>query len=359
LKELIEQIAKAASILPARERGACRIWFTWKGKPVFISAGSRKPKEARENMRAKIGAWLAKLPQDAPQAIVTPHPMKAEVARYLKLEHEHSKAGTLTEATRTLNKLGKVLDWPDCSALTKALYREKYPAIREPLAAKSWANELAEHRRFSKWLVREEIILRDFTDGVKRPKRSSFGTREAIYREAWFQPLWDELPHEWREPWEDHWFTGMDTKDIWEFEPLRHLLPVGNTLKIWKQRAKETEMIDQPLNSRIKARWVARLASCKPGDRLHENAKRYASEKSWGNQFRRALHAAQKRLGLPQLDLKSTRHTFTTRHLLRQIRGEKNAPTVEEVQRWLGHAKGSAEIHRVYAKLLSNPHLMD
>ena len=73
----------------------------------------------------------------------------------------------------------------------------------------------------------------------------------------------------------------------------------------------------------------------------------------------KALHAAQKRLGLPQLDLKTTRHTFVTRHLLRLIRGEKNAPTIEEVQRWLGHAKGSTEIHRTYAKLVSSPHLMD
>lgn len=359
MEDLIEQIARGASILPARARGNCRIWFAWKGEPVFISAGSKKPKEARAAMPAKIRSWLEKLPQEAPQTPTTPHPMKAEVSRYLSLEHEHSKPGTITEAKRNLDTLGELLGWPDCATITKALYRERYPARRDAIASHTWANELSEHRRFSRWLVREEILLRDFTDGVKRPKRSAFGTREEIYREEWFQPIWLQLPLEWRDPWEDHWFTGMDTQDIWEFEPLKHLLKASGTHKIWKQRAKETEMIDQPLNSRIKARWLARLAECKPGDRLHKNATRYVSAKSWGNQMRKALHAAQRKLGLPLLDLKTTRHTFVTRHLLRLIQGEKNAPTIEEVQRWLGHAKGSTEIHRVYAKLVSSPHLMN
>lgn len=356
---MIEQIAKAARILPARERGNCRIWFTWKGEPKFISAGSRKPKEAREALRAKIRAWLESLPQEAPQAPTTPHPMKAEITRYMGLEHEHSKPGTKDEAIRNLETLGNLLAWPDCATLTKAMYRDAYPARRDAIAAHTWANELSEHRRFARWLVREEILRWDFTDGVKRPKRSTFGTREEIYRESWFQPIWDGMEHEWRDVWEDHWFTGMDTQDLWEFEPRRHLLPVGDTFKIWKQRAKETEMIDQPLNSRIKARWLARLEACRAGDKLHPSATRYVSAKSWGNQARKALHAAQKRAGLPLLDLKTTRHTFVTRHLLRLIRGEKNAPTIEEVQRWLGHAKGSTEIHRTYAKLVSNPHLMD
>jgi hypothetical protein len=358
LNEVIDLLAKSASILPARERGNCRIWFKWEGKPVFLSSGSRKPKEAREALRAKIGEWYAKLPKSAPPTPSLPvSSMALEIERYFKLEHEHSREGTISEARYNLKELGEVLGWPDTPALTKALYRERYPALRDAVVSKTWANKLGEHRRFARFLVREEVLLRDFTEGVKRPKRSTFGKREEIYREEWFQPIWESLELHWREVWEDHWYTGMDTADLWQFDPQKHLVPIGAGLKIWKQRAKESEIIDQPLPSQIKERWAKARES---GARfLHPSGQRYASPKSWGNQIRKALHAAQKRHGLPLLDLKTTRHTFTTRHLLRMIRGEKNAPTVEEIQRWLGHAKGSTEIHRTYAKILSNPHLMD
>lgn len=358
MEDVIELLAKSARIFPARARGNCRIWFMWKDTPVFLSAGTKKPKEAREARLAKIREWYADLPKEKPSAPSLPvQALALEVERYIKLEHEHSRPGTIDEARRYLKKLGEVLEWPETTGLSKALYREKYPAIRDALAPKSWANELGEHRRFARFLVREEILLRDFTEGVKRPKRSTFGTREVIYKDEWFLPIWEELEHHWREAWEDHWYTGMDTADLWEFDLKKHLAEAKGSWKIWKQRAKEVELIDQPLSSKIKVRWLEKRDR---GEQyLHPSGRRYASAKSWGNQIRNALHAAQRKLGLPLLDLKTTRHSFATRHLLRLIRGEKNAPTIEEIQRWLGHAKGSTEIHRTYLKLLSNPHMMD
>jgi hypothetical protein len=356
-EELLELLVKSSKILPARERGNCRIIITWKGDREFISAGTKKPAEARAVRREKIREWYLRLPKVEDSPKVVKEGMREDVERYMNIDHEHSKPGTKDEARRNLKKLGDLLGWPQTSTLTKDLYREKYPFLRDAVASHTWANELGEHRRFARYLVREEIIRKDFTEGIKRPKRATFGTRQEIYREEWFQPIWEALELHWRLLWDDLWFTGMDIGDLWEFELSAHLVPVSSTWKIWKQRAKETEIIDQPLSSRIKDRWVGALES---GQRyLHPSGRRYANAKSWGNQFRAALHAAQRKLGLPLLDAKTTRHTFATRHLLRLIRGEKNAPTVEEIQRWLGHAKGSTEIHRVYLKLLSNPHLMD
>lgn len=361
MENVIELLAKTASILPARERGNCRIWFKWKGKPVFLSAGTRKPKEARETLRDKLRAWLASMPAEAAQAPAKPSPraMEAEIRRYMLLEHEHSKPGTKEEAERNLRKLGDAMGWPDASALTKEAYRAAYPALRDSVGPKTWANELGEHRRFAAWLVVEEVILRNFTDGIKRPPRSSFGKREEIYREEWFQPIWNELELEWRPWWEDHWFTGMDTKDIWEFQPRKHMLKVGKSWKIWKRRAKESEIIDQPISSKILPRWVARWEECGPEDFLHPKGRRFNSPKSLGSTMRRDLHRAQAKAGLPLLDFKTTRHSFATRHLLRFVRGEKNAPTLDEVRRWLGHARDSRELERTYAKILSNPELMD
>lgn len=361
MESVIDLLAKTCTILPPRARGNCRIWFEWDGRPVFISAGTKKPKEARMLVKDKILAWYnteRKTREGQPKKSTgSERTLKHEMERYIQIEHEHSKIGTIQEARRNLAKLGEGLGWTETKNITKELYRSIYQSMRDKVSSKTWANELSEHRRFSKFLVREDVIDRDFTDGIKRPKRKSFGTREEIYKEEWFEKIWNELPKEWRLPWEDHWYTGMDTKDLWEFDLQKDVIPTSQGWKIWKRRAKEDEIIDQPLSSKIKDRWVADRE--RGVRRLYENASRYNCAKSWGNQMRRALHNAQEILKLPKLDLKTTRHTFVTRHLSRLVAGEKNAPTLDEVRRWLVHSKDSRELERTYLKLLSNPHLMD
>lgn len=363
MENLIDQIARNSSILPARSRGNCRIWFKWEGKPVFLSAGTKKPKEAREAIKAKVREWYSRLPTVAskrPEAASTGHPWATESKRFIKAQHAHSKPGYKSGVAQVLRDFGKAAEDPDVTTMTKERFREVWEGVSGKMASHTKANWLGILGAFARFLEEDEIVPKDFTKGVKRPPRKSFGKRDTIYRDEWFQMIWDELPLWVRPIWEDHWFTGMDTKDLWEFEPHKHLIDSGKGWKIWKDRAKEGEIIDQPLSSKIRVRWATIKSNSKPGSFMYAEArKRYANEKSWGNQIRKALHAAQDRLKLPKLDIKSTRHTFATRHVLRLVKGEKNAPSMDQIRRWLGHAPGSRVLENLYLKLLSLPDLMD
>lgn len=363
MEETIKLLAKSASILPAREKGNCRIWFTWKDKPVFISAGTKRAKDAEKVKEARIREWWDKLPKEspgAPKAPQTLHPWKVEAARFLKLEHKHSKPGYRDGVAQILEDFGAAAGFPDVTTMDKDRFREVWEGVEVGKAAHTQANWLGVLGGFARFLEKDDITGKDFTRGVKRPPRSKMGKREQIYSFDAFQPIWEALELWVRPIWEDHWFTGMDCKDLWEFQPRKHLVNVGGAWKIWKQRAKETEIIDQPLASRIKSRWIQAWEASGPEDFLYPEAhKRYANEKSWGNQVRKAVYAAQDKLKLPRLDIKTTRHTFATRHLLRLVMGEKNAPSIEQIRKWMGWAPDSRIGERIYFKLLSLPHLMD
>lgn len=361
MNEVIDLLARSASILPPRKRGNCRIWFTWKGNPVFISAGTKKEKEAKAALRDKIGKWFAdqKAESPPPAPAAAGHPWDNWSKEFLKHEHKHSREGYRAGIDQVLRDFGKIAGSPDVKDVTPDRFRDLWAEAEVGRVAHTHANWLGILGAFARFLEREEIIPKDFTQKVKRPPKELFGTHEEIYRDEWFQPIWDELHHDWREAWEDHWFTGVDTGDLWEFQPRKHMTCNDGNWKIWKMRLKETERIDQPLASRIKDRWIRRHEECGAEGFLHPIGRRYASAKSWGNQIRNALHEAQRKLGFPRLDLKTTRHTFATRHALRLVRGEKNAPTLDEIRRWLGQAKDSRMLEKIYLKLLSQPHLMN
>lgn len=343
-----------------RAGGNARLNFRWEGKSQHATTSVKRRKDVTRREAARVlQEWYDKRPAvPAPPPPGTP--FLEAVRMHLERAHAENTPESRQGAAAALRRLGEALGMPMIETVDKEAFRKVEGELKRGRAPKTWANELGEFRHFARWLVDEDILLRDFTRGVQRPPRDQFGTRERIFEEEWFAPLWDELPHEWRPVWEDFWFTGMDGKDLWEFEPLRDMIPAADgTWKIWKKRSKEKIFIDQPLSSRIRDRWVARRAECREGDRLHVNAGRYAHAKSWGYQFLKALHAAQERLGLPLLDAKTTRHTFATRHLLRLVRGEPNAPQLDQIRRWLGHAPDSRILERNYAKLSSLPHLMD
>ena len=307
-----------------------------------------------------------------PEAPTVEHPWQAWTAKFMRFQHKFSKEGHRSGVEQILKDFGAAAGYPDVREMTKDRFREVWDAVEVGKAPKTQANWLGTLSGFARFLEEElEGYPGDFTRGVRRPPKANFGTRHEIYEEKWFQPIWTESPLWFRPVWEDHWFTGMDTKDLWELQPRKHLLkvetpsqekgqPPVSSWKVWKVRAKEGELIDQPLNSRIISRWVETYEKSGPEGYLHAEAhRRYSDEKSWSNQCRNALHAAQERLGLPRLDLKTTRHTFATRHLLRFIRAEKNAPTLDQIRRWLGHAPDSRILERLYIKLMSLPHLMD
>lgn len=333
----------------------------YEGLPVFISAGTKKPKEARALAGEKIAAWLdSKAKIKSVSRPLTVGSWAESVKKFLLIQHAHSQPATRAGVAGILRDFAAAAEWTELNQANKEAFRTAWALVEVGRASKTKANWLGVLGSFARWLEAEEILDKDFTRGVKRPPKSSFGRRETIYQERAFQPIWEELPLWARPLWEDHWFTGMDTKDLWEFKPRKDLVNVGENWKIWKKRSKEHEIIDQPLNSNIRDRWVKLWASSGPETFMYDDLhKRFSDEKSLGNMLRKSVYAAQARRGLPKLDIKSTRHTFTTRHVLRLVNGEKNAPSLDQVRRWLGHAPDSRVLELLYLKLRSLPHLMD
>ena len=197
MENLIDQIARNSSILPARARGNCRIWFQWEGKPVFLSAGTKKPKEAREAIKPKLREWFSRLPSEKPGAApagAIGHPWALEAKRFITLEHKHSKPAYRAGVAQVLRDFGKAAEEPDVATVTKVRFREVWEPLSEKMAAHTQANWLGILGGFARFLEEEEIVPKDFTRGVKRPPRKSFGKRDEIYRDEWFQPIWDSFP---------------------------------------------------------------------------------------------------------------------------------------------------------------------
>ena len=347
--------------------GNCRIMFRVDGRVHTVNTGVRKSSDVPKPLIDKlVRAWFVKylVPVVHPPAGT---PYRTAMEAHLRESHSHNSPGTIKGRRYELEKLGAVLNWPMVESITKEVFREAIPKLMvgkhtRKIAAHTWSNELGEYSHFANWLVDEDIIVKEFTRGVKKPGRAEFGRREEIFDEAWFKPIRDELPHEWREPWEDVWFTGMDSGDLFEFRPRRHLVISANVPKIWKRRKKQKNssslMINQPLDIKLRTRWLAKYETAKRDEPLYENVKRFESAKTWGNTFLKAVHDAQTVLKLPLLDIKTTRHTFTTRHVLRLVRAEKNAPSLMEIRAYLGHAPDSRMVELVYARLASRPEAM-
>ncbi len=356
-----------------RAKGGCRVYFRHLGKPVFLSVQDPSGKPIRDPQKAKevaprvIEVWWSKGQQKAPEPVRKGLLLEDRIKVFLKdyYDPNYYSAGTIAGVEDNLQEMVALLPGFGLKEVTRKVFREVVvPPIKGRVKPKTWANKLSDMKRFFRWEMEQEDdnenphLEADPTLGTKRPPKTAFGTREVIWEEDWFPLVREALPGPLRPVMDDFWFTGMDTSDLYQLEPRKHLTKDGKgNLKVYKKRAKESEIIDQPLNSKIKERWVGRYESCKPGERLHTN--HFASAKTWGNWFRKEVNKAQEKLGLPKVDVKSMRHTFATRHVKRLVRGEKNAPTLDEIRRWLGHAKDSRVLEKIYARLQSSAELMD
>jgi integrase len=263
---------------------------------------------------------------------------------------------TIRTTRQILRDFGELMGKKPLSEISRADCATAWARLREERDPKTASNWLGTLRGFVKFLLIEELIKKDFTLGIKTPSKSEFGIRETIFQEEWFPKIMEELEHWARPRFEDHWYTGLDNADIVEIVPRKHFV-LGRGWTLVKTRSKEGTTIRLPIPPQISDRWLARHAECGTTDLLYPEANTVTPD-HWAKTLRMELHRAMRRLGLPELGLKETRHTFTTRHVMRLVRGEKNAPSLLEIREWLGHARDSREIERVYAKTSARPEAM-
>lgn len=330
------------------------------------SSGVRKRSKVTVSVATEaIEAWFSRQPQEPPKPAETGPSLDKEIASFIDEEYQYTVPEHRTGVRVVLQEMAALVPTNQLGDITKEMFRSTIkPTMEGRVKPHTWANKLSYIRKFLRWEVERENILRDPTIGVKPPPKESFGTHEDIWEDKWYSAIRAKLG-EIREVGktlqnilDDRWFTGMDTKDLWQLQPRKHLLRVtvddnhGRPRDIWKvykKRAKESEIIDQPIHKEILDRWIKRWDACGPDDILHPN--HFESAKTWGKWFLDHVHDAQRELGLPLLDAKSIRHTFATRwaKLYVTSRGRKGPP-LEELRKWMGHAPGSRILEKIYVK---------
>ena len=337
------------------------------GKPFTVSSGV--PRKRQVTTSVAEAAILRHLPKAAPGgsrgAISGGLDLRDEILAFLKDEYQYTVPEHTTTVRTILGEMAALCPSGKLESITREHFRGVIkPTMESGLAPKTWAAKLAYMRKFFRWEQERGNLGVDPSIGIKPPPKELFGTRDVVWEDEWYRAVRKELlhiPHLGKslvELLDDYWFTGMDTKDIGTLRPKRDLIQLtvadvnGRPLTVWKvykKRAKEHEIIDQPIHKEILPRWIKRYHECGPDDRLHETG--HNSAKEMGRLLRDHIHRIQRRLGLPLVDLKSIRHTFATRwaKLYVTTRG-RQGPPLDELRKWLGHAPGSRMLEKVYVK---------
>lgn len=349
----------------ARSEGTAQIRFRLNGRQISISTGQRDPLALTKKQQADIiSRWVEahglKLP--TPGGVVT---LEGEIDRFLTLQYEGASENTLREARRLLTQFRETLGVEKVSEVTKALCEAKKADMQAGRSPKYWKNFLTAARKFLRWQVSEGHLPSDPLANFKNPSRRRFGRRTEVWTDERLEATLPELSPVDRELLQVLRWTGMDSSDLFQLSK-SHIIqardPSGRTFwKLYKLRAKaksEEEVMDQPLSSRVESIILARWrAQENPNSRLWPMT--YCDGESFADAFLRRLKAAQARAGQdPPMDVKSLRHSYATYHARRYVEG-RGGPPMEELRRWMGHARDSRVLEKLYIHAKASGQYMD
>jgi integrase len=324
----------------ARKRGTVQIRLRLEGKPFSISTGVKNPSDlSRSQQVTIIRDWLAKKPKTKSGTI------DSEITRFIRLRYEGRAPKTTEDAERFLRRMVEVLGLRRVTDLSKDRCEVGKVALRATWKAKTWANGLSIMRSFARWEVGEGNLKEDPFVNFRFPSKSEFGRREAVWEPERYEAVREILTGDDREIFTVMYETGMDSSDVYQLRP-EHLVEVkakGKRFwKLHKLRAKaksSREIISQPL-SKVAAKI---LVGREPWD-----LSRYLTAQSFAANLLKRVHKAQVKLGFKdRLSIKHLRHTFATRHAQRFLEGE-GGPPMGVLRSWLGHAKDSRTLERLY-----------
>lgn len=331
----------------AREQGNCEIKFRIDGEQKSVSAGTRNKRAAEAQAEAILARWLAAHGKTTAAAKTG---VQAEIAGFLDAQYTDQKPATRTEAVLVLRRFAEAFPVTHIQEITPQVFRDGAKKYRGEAAPKYWANILSITGRFARFLVDQGKIAQDFTKGVARPSRHSFGRRDAVWEEDELEAVLAVLNTFDQEVLLVMRWTGMDSSDVFELRR-KHLIKdeKGNWI-IRKRREKsktEEETIVQPIGSKVLPILMGRYKRTKaPEDRLFGGI--YSSARS----FTTSLLGRVRRAAGPTKDLKSLRHTFATYH------AERGVP-LDVLRPWMGHALDSRVLDRIYVHRKSTARFMD
>ncbi len=353
------------SIVP-RPVGSAQIRFRLLNQQVSISTGHQSPDALTlEEQREIIARWAAAKGVRI-VAPTVPLAFDVELERFLTLKYEDSADSTVGEARRLLEQFKAALGIESVPEITKKLCENRKAAMREGRAPKYWKNFLTAAKKFVRWQMAEGHLLSDPLVNFKNPSRKTFGRRTSVWSQERYDATLAEVETIDKEILPVIRWTGMDSADFFQLAK-PHILQVTDAdgrpfWKLYKLRSKaksEEETIDQPLSPKIEAIILARWrAQPDPEGKLWPMPQ-YKDSDSFADAVLRRVKAAQKRAGhSPTMDIKSLRHTFATYHARRYVEG-RGGPPMEELRRWMGHAKDSRVLEKLYVHAKASGRFMD
>lgn len=330
----------------AKDRGTCVIRFRLNGVQHSIATGIKQKREAEAKADGILARWLIAHNEATPAKQTA---LQAEIEAFIESEFADVKKATKTEAVLIMRRFAEFFPFQHAQEVSREVFRKAAKKYRGEASSKYWANILSMTRRFSKSLVGQKRILEDFTMDVPMPPKASFGRREEVWGDAELEKVLGKLEAFDREVLMVMRWTGLDSSDVAELGRKNILKDSEGNWIIKKKREKaktEEETVVQPISSKVLDILLSRQKAARVDDRLFGN--NYATPRS----FTTSLLGRVRRAAGPTKDLKSLRHTYATYH------AERGVP-LDVLRIWLGHAKDSRVLDRIYLHRASTARFMD
>lgn len=335
----------------ARPRGSCQIRFRLDGVPQSVSTGTKNKRQAEAQAQAVLTRWLIAHGKTTAKGKTS---LQAAAAGFLDTQYANLKPSTRDEAELILRRFQECFPVPNVQDITPELFKARAGKLKGAAAPKYWANILSTCRRFARSLVAEGNLVQDFTAGIPMPPKGSFNVREETWTEEELEATLAAVAPFDAEVLTVMRWTGMDTADVFALRRKHLVKDETGAWMIKKRREKgksDAETILQPLGSKALPILKARYDSTRhPEDRLFGDA--FASIRSFNTSLMGRVRRATAPLGLPLKNLKALRHTFATYH------AERGVP-LDVLRKWMGHAKDSRTLDRVYVHRASTARFMD
>lgn len=334
-----------------RDKGNCEIKFRVDGEQKSISSGTRNKREAEARAKPLLARWLAAHGKVSAQGKTS---LQAAIDAFLETQYANTKPATKTEASLVMRRLAEAFPVDHVQEISPDVFRKGATAYRGDASPKYWMNILSITRRFSRSLLDQGKIAQDFTKGIPSPRKSQFGRREGVWTDEELETAFRFINSFDRDVFLVMRWAGLDSSDVFELRK-KHLVKDDSGAWMFRKRREksktEEETILQPVSSVIRDMILAKWNSAKGAeDRLFQgpyiNARSFTA--SLMSRFRRATATA----GVTFKDLKSLRHTFASYH------AERGVP-LDVLRVWMGHARDSRVLDRIYVHRASTARFMD
>lgn len=265
------------------------------------------------------------------------------VERFMAFTYQDMKASTKKQSERYLRYLLPYLTMP-LKDISSSIFEAILPALRGASAPKEWANRLSVYKRFFKFCVDRDWILKSPCAHIKPPPKISFGGRSDLdlWTEERFEKVKAILPEQFKDALDVLYFTGIDVGDLYTLLVREVLVKDGNFIiqKIRGKAKSRRELIQCPISSKIKSIFEGALIGKGPADRVLPF--KNVSRKQFQDKFLKRLKLAQVAAGYKDTkDVKSLRHTFATRHASRGV-------PMWQLKKFMGHTPESTILESLY-----------